>query len=219
MVVLPPQELQRQVRLRLWQEGGEEGEEEEEGERERETVCHQYRKHSFHPPHNNINIERGEEEEEEAVREREGAENVREGDTEGRQSTAKAMSKQRGSSRRHGDKELFHYLRDHFTAPSDQLRRLTTTGHLKTQHHRKKRGGGGGGGEERGKMVQSEGGEEVRWPVEAHISLPTPHHITPSLPTPHHITPSHEEQCSESRTTITTRQISEGIIIINNYTH
>ena len=36
IVVLPPQELQRQVRLMLWQEGGEEGE--EEGEREREGV-------------------------------------------------------------------------------------------------------------------------------------------------------------------------------------
>ena len=192
ILVLLPQELQRQVRLRLWQERGEEGKK-EEGERERETVHHQYRRHSLQSTHTTITIVSGEEEQD-ALKERKRVEDKSGEETSGRQSTVQVISKRKHSSHCHGDKELYNYLRHHFTAPSDQLRQLTTTGRLKTHYHRIKRGGrgggGGGGGGKGNNVVQSDGEEEVRWPVEAHISLPTPHHITPSLSTPHHIPPS-----------------------------
>ena len=169
------QDLQRQVRLRLgldrdWSVG-----EEEEEEGHSDTLTRHHRLHTLHtsPLHNHsphlpkdgasVQGEEGK-----GVGEGKSEGRGRVGERDGRR--LKPQSKGSELSRNHGDKEVFHYLSKHFGPPAKQLQQLSSCGALNTRSLHppaEEQGSGACGG-------------VVRWPVEAHISLPTPHHITPS---------------------------------------
>lgn len=148
---------------------------EEEEERHSDTLTHHRRLHTLHttPLHHTPHLPRDgtgvQEEEGEGVGERKSKGQGRMSEREGRR--LKLQSKGSELSRNHGDKEVFHYISKQFGPPTKQLLHLSSRGAFKTHSLRptaeEKQGGGACE-------------VAVRWPVEAHISLPTPHHITPS---------------------------------------